>query len=96
MDYYARPYATGLRTEFSRESAWWAFDFVANWMTINFRNMSLSYVYPAVAEWQPKAFDAAAQHTTQVRSPKSRPTTNGSAYTAPHESNISLCVVYPS
>ena len=66
MDYYSRAYATGVRTEFSRDSAWWAFEFVANWMTINFRNMSASYVYPAVAEWQPKALEAAAEHTTQA------------------------------
>jgi dipeptidase len=66
MGYYASAYATGVRTEFSRESAWWAFDFVANWMTVNFRNMSVSYVYPAVAEWQPKALEAAAEHTTQA------------------------------
>lgn len=32
--------------------AWWAFDFVANWMDLCYRNMSLTYVYPAVRELQ--------------------------------------------
>eukprot|EP00976_Prorocentrum_cordatum_P109324 1194999-Prorocentrum_minimum.AAC.10 len=42
----------------------WAFDFVSNWMTINFRNMSRTYVYPAVKEWQQKAMRVAEQCDT--------------------------------
>lgn len=32
--------------------AWWAFDFVANYMEISYRNMSRTYVYPAVHSLQ--------------------------------------------
>lgn len=65
MKFYGEAYSKGLRTQFSRDSAWWAFDFVSNWMTINFHNMSRQYVYPAVAEWQPKALAAAEAYTTE-------------------------------
>lgn len=34
--------------------AWWAFDFVANYMELNYRNMSRTYVYPAVHDLQAK------------------------------------------
>lgn len=34
--------------------AWWAFDFVANYMEISYRNMSRTYVYPAVHDLQLK------------------------------------------
>ncbi len=39
---------------FNRTTAWWAFDFVSNWMNINYRNMSIEEVYPArdaLQEW---------------------------------------------
>jgi hypothetical protein len=49
----------GKKTEFDRYSAWWAFDFVANWMNINYRNMSETFVFPAVQEWQPKLLSVA-------------------------------------
>jgi dipeptidase len=55
MQFYSPYYASGNRFNFTRDSAWWAFDFVSNWMQINFKNMSRVYVYPAVAEWQQKA-----------------------------------------
>jgi len=46
-------YATGNQLEFRfGEGAWWAFDFVANWMNLNFENMSQRYVYPMVRETQ--------------------------------------------
>mmetsp|Transcript_18857 Transcript_18857/g.41296 ORF Transcript_18857/g.41296 Transcript_18857/m.41296 type:complete len:647 (-) Transcript_18857:266-2206(-) len=64
MQLYSSYYANGIRDDFSRDSAWWAFDFVSNWMTINFKNMSRTYVYPAVKEWQEKALDAAAMGDT--------------------------------
>ena len=56
---YSDRYQVGTKAVFDRYSAWWAFDFVANWMNINYRNMSTTYVYPAVAEWQPQLIAAA-------------------------------------
>jgi dipeptidase len=56
---YSDRYQTGKKTQFDRYSAWWAFDFVANWMNINYANMSSTFVYPAVREWQPKLIEAA-------------------------------------
>ncbi len=61
---YSSRYQTGNKKEFDRESAWWAFDFVANWMNINYRNMSVELVAPAVQEWQEKMFVAAASGDT--------------------------------
>ena len=57
-DLYSRRFQTGKKTEFDRYSAWWAFDFVANWMNINYANMSAEFVYPSVKEWQPKLIEA--------------------------------------
>merc|ERR1712151_1222161 len=34
------------------QPAWWAFDFVANWMEISYKNMSEKYVYPRVQQLQ--------------------------------------------
>jgi len=42
----APAYGLGTNRAFSRDSAWWAFDFVMNWMQLNYRNMSLQYVFP--------------------------------------------------
>jgi len=42
----AQAYGLGSNKVFSRDSAWWAFDFVMNWMQLNYRNMSLQYVFP--------------------------------------------------
>merc|ERR1719502_1270542 len=39
-------YALGTHQEFTRSSAWWAFDFVNNWMQLNFKNMSQEFVFP--------------------------------------------------
>jgi len=64
MQFYGSSYAAGIKTNFSRDSAWWAFDFVANWMGLNFHNMSYEYVYPAIQELQPKAMKAAEEGST--------------------------------
>lgn len=48
----AESYTAGHQEAFSRESAWWAFNFVANWMSINFRDMWENFVNPAVQEEQ--------------------------------------------
>lgn len=45
-DAMAPAYGRGTNKAFSRDSAWWAFDFVMNWMQLNYRNMSLEYVFP--------------------------------------------------
>jgi hypothetical protein len=39
-------------TEAGLKPAWWAFDFVANYMEISYKNMSETYVYPKVQELQ--------------------------------------------
>lgn len=56
---YSKRFQTGKKTEFDRFSAWWAFDFVANWMNINYRNMSQTFVQPAVKKWQPRLIEVA-------------------------------------
>jgi dipeptidase len=38
--------------KFERFSAYWAFDFVANWMNLNYRNMSKEFVFPYRDELQ--------------------------------------------
>lgn len=57
---YSDRYQKGMKTQFDRYSAWWAFDFVANWMNLNYQNMSETFVYPAVAAWQPRLIEIAA------------------------------------
>lgn len=49
----SRRYRTGKQQAFDRESAHWAFNFVANWMSfVNHRNISAEYVYPKRDELQ--------------------------------------------
>lgn len=48
----AEAYTKGRNGNFTRDSAWWAFTFVANWMNINYRDMSEMYVAPQVREEQ--------------------------------------------
>eukprot|EP00929_Paragymnodinium_shiwhaense_P057516 TRINITY_DN2879_c0_g1_i4.p1 TRINITY_DN2879_c0_g1~~TRINITY_DN2879_c0_g1_i4.p1 ORF type:complete len:690 (-),score=152.97 TRINITY_DN2879_c0_g1_i4:192-2261(-) len=52
-------YGSGSMKTFSfnggkQQPAWWAFDFVANWMELSYKNMSEGYVYPLVQEVQGK------------------------------------------
>ena len=49
---YSSYYQVMRRDQFSKDSAWWAFDVVANWMNLNFRNMSVEVVTPMVSKWQ--------------------------------------------
>jgi hypothetical protein len=42
----------GSLLEFDRHSAFWAFDFVSNWMTMNWRNMSTEEVFPLQKKFQ--------------------------------------------
>lgn len=46
------PYSTGSNQKFSRDSAWWAFDFVNNWMQLNYKAMSTQDVLPLRENWQ--------------------------------------------
>ncbi|MFZ1087492.1 MAG: C69 family dipeptidase [Terracidiphilus sp.] len=61
-------YQTGDPQEFSRDAAWWAFDFVANWARLNFQRMVKVDIQPLqkrmedaqaklIAEWDRKAED---------------------------------------
>jgi len=61
---YAHKYQIGRRDQFTRDSAWWAFDVVANWMNFNYRNMSETFVRPAMKLWQQNAMDAFEKGTT--------------------------------
>jgi dipeptidase len=45
---------------FNRSTAFWAFDFVANWMGLNYQNMSQEMVYPARDKLQQWVFDQVA------------------------------------
>merc|ERR1712224_225555 len=47
-------YSTGQNQHFTRESASWAFNFVNNYMQLNYRAMSVNEVYPAIDMWQDK------------------------------------------
>lgn len=40
--------------------AWWAFDFVANWMELSYQNMSETYIYPRVHSLQQEVAKEAA------------------------------------
>ncbi|KAF4664530.1 hypothetical protein FOL47_005076 [Perkinsus chesapeaki] len=65
---YAKPFQVGYKGDFSnaKETAWWAFDFVANWMDANYVNMSQEFVKPAISYWQPKLLEAAASKSTDT------------------------------
>ena len=45
-------YQVGSLWEFDRKSAFWAFDFVSNWMNMNWRNASSEEVFPLQEELQ--------------------------------------------
>jgi len=53
----AAPYTRGRYEVFTRDSAWWAFNFVANWMNFNYRDMSEQFVHPAVRREQQRVVD---------------------------------------
>jgi len=47
-------YSTGHNAQFTRDSASWAFNFVNNFMQLNYRDSSQQDVYPAIESWQAK------------------------------------------
>ena len=55
-DSFGSPYGPAQQV-FNRTTAWWAFDFVSNWMNINYRNMSTEEVLPARDTLQEWVFD---------------------------------------
>lgn len=48
----APSFQRGHNQKFDRSSAWWAFDFVNNWMQLNYKGMSEEDVLPARKAWQ--------------------------------------------
>uniref|UniRef100_A0A7S2HNW7 Dipeptidase n=1 Tax=Zooxanthella nutricula TaxID=1333877 RepID=A0A7S2HNW7_9DINO len=48
----APAYSRGHQSKFDRESAAWAFNFVSNFMNLNYVTMSKEDVYPAIENWQ--------------------------------------------
>lgn len=65
-----------------RPPAWWAFDFVANWMNLCYKNMSQTYVYPKVQRLQREVADRAARAVSQAK------TLGGAAYLAEAQTTL--------
>ncbi len=59
-------YTIGIQKRFERESANWAFNFVANYMNINYRNMSMEYVYPKRDELQKLVLEEVAARELEL------------------------------
>lgn len=50
---YDPSFAIGVNTNFTRESAWWAFDIVSNWASnMNYRNSSIEDILPLKKEFE--------------------------------------------
>eukprot|EP00927_Polykrikos_kofoidii_P045121 TRINITY_DN38_c0_g1_i1.p1 TRINITY_DN38_c0_g1~~TRINITY_DN38_c0_g1_i1.p1 ORF type:complete len:715 (-),score=72.72 TRINITY_DN38_c0_g1_i1:158-2215(-) len=47
-----KSFSFGSSNSCKMQPAWWAFDFVANWLELSYQNMSETYVYPAVQRLQ--------------------------------------------
>lgn len=64
----AQTFRTGDHKVFDRTAGWWAFDFVNNWMQLNFKGMSTEDVWPRVEAWQDKIDEhwATAQTSADV------------------------------
>jgi len=56
---FGSPYGPAQQV-FNRSTAWWAFDFVANWMSLMYKNMSEEEVYPARDNLQNWVFEQVA------------------------------------
>lgn len=70
-------YGTGSMKSFSFKTnpggiqpAWWAFDFVANYMDLQYQNMSETYVYPAVHRTQQRVLQEVGDAVKQAGSCK--------------------------
>ena len=58
---YSPRFATGIQSEFDSRSANWAFNLVANYMNLNYRNMSAEYVFPKRDLLQKMVIESVAQ-----------------------------------
>merc|ERR1719313_266503 len=54
VDAVSHVYSTGYNGQFTRDSASWAFNFVNNFMQLNYRDSSQRDAYPAIESWQAK------------------------------------------
>lgn len=54
-------YSVGHQAEFSKKSAGWAFNFVSNYMQLNYQAMSAQDVYPMIESWQDR-IDKECEH----------------------------------
>ena len=58
---YSPRFASGIQSKFDRFSANWAFNLVANYMNLNYHNMSAEYVFPARDSLQAMVIDSVAK-----------------------------------
>mmetsp|Transcript_92023 Transcript_92023/g.205677 ORF Transcript_92023/g.205677 Transcript_92023/m.205677 type:complete len:693 (+) Transcript_92023:61-2139(+) len=70
-------YGTGSMKSFSfggerLQPAWWAFDFVANWLELSYQNMSETYVYPRVHAMQAEVVKKASVAVAAAAKAKSK------------------------
>jgi len=90
-------YGTGSMKSFSfitkpdgMAPAWWAHDFVANWMDLSYQNMSETYVYPAVQRVQRRVVEEAA---AAIKESAGKSTPESAATLATAQSRIQRGVV---
>jgi len=60
-------YQSGDPRRFDRSSAWWAFDFVANWARLNFQRMTRADILPLQAQIERETLAAVAAVDAQAR-----------------------------
>ena len=63
---YSGRFAVGIQSQFDRTSANWAFNLVANYMNLNYQNMSKEYVFPKRDELQKFVLDQVAQTESEL------------------------------
>jgi dipeptidase len=61
------PYQIGDPQQFSRDAAWWAFDFVANWSRLNFQRMTGVDIQPLQKELEEKQIELVAQYDEKLK-----------------------------
>lgn len=62
---FAAAYRIGHMSKYDDRSAWWVFDFVANWMDINYRLMSID-VRKKLSEWQDRVDRECEEHEARA------------------------------
>lgn len=58
-------YITGINSKFNRDSAWWAFDFLGNWIMLKWSFM-IPEVQAAQKQWEAAGHDMIARLTTEI------------------------------